>query len=196
MCLCDCGRFRVKEQYALTSGANRSCGCEVFNDLTNQTFGRWTARWPAGRTGQGATYWLCSCECGKLGTVKSGKLISGRSKSCGCLMRELASARIKLYIPQLRHGHARKGHITRTHSIWMGMNSRCNNPNREKYKDYGARGIKVCERWHKFENFLADMGEAPRGLSIDRFPDPDGNYEPGNCRWATPKQQAANRSKM
>jgi len=92
------------------------------------------------------------------------------------------------------HGHCCNYKITRTYSIWASMLQRCSNMNCHKWSRYGGRGIKVCDRWHKFVNFLADMGEKPEGLSIDRI-DNDGNYEPGNCRWATPKQQMNNSSK-
>lgn len=84
---------------------------------------------------------------------------------------------------------------TQTHSIWSGMIQRCTNPNTSSWHRYGGRGIEVCPRWREYANFLADMGERPPGMTIDRFPNNDGNYEPGNCRWATCKQQQQNRGK-
>ncbi len=91
------------------------------------------------------------------------------------------------------HGHAVHGHHSRTYNTWLMMRRRCDSPKATSYQNYGGRGIKVCERWQSFVNFLADMGERPEGKSIDRWPNKDGNYEPGNCRWATPHEQLMNR---
>lgn len=93
-----------------------------------------------------------------------------------------------------QHGHSKEKITSLTYNSWAGMLARCQNPRHKQFAEYGGRGITVCARWQKFENFLADMGERPCGLSIDRR-DNSGNYEPGNCRWATPKQQSNNRRK-
>src|SRR5258708_3593459 len=94
----------------------------------------------------------------------------------------------------LRHGHVLGGRATPTYRTWCSMRARCLNPNFHKYKSFGARGITICERWSKFENFLADMGERPEGKTLDRYPDKQGNYAPGNCRWATRSEQQRNRN--
>jgi hypothetical protein len=93
------------------------------------------------------------------------------------------------------HGASRGGHLTPTYITWMSMLQRCEYPRHKSYTDYGGRGIRVCDRWHVFENFLADMGEHPDGTTIDRK-NPDGNYELENCRWATPLEQRHNRRRV
>lgn len=99
-------------------------------------------------------------------------------------------------LARVSHGHTSReingNKNSRTYSSWMAMRTRCTNPNRDNSDRYFDRGIAICERWENFENFLADMGERPEGTSLDRYPDPAGDYEPGNCRWATPREQARN----
>ena len=98
----------------------------------------------------------------------------------------------------VKHGHYVNGRASRTLQSFVSMKERCSNPNKTQWKDYGGRGIKVCELWsgeNGFANFLAEMGERPAGKTLDRYPNGDGNYEPGNCRWATHDEQQTNRRK-
>lgn len=147
-------------------------------NLTGQKFGLLTVIGFAGSIAH-KSHWLCRCDCGNNKTVKGIYLTDGATKSCGC--NRFAGHR-------RTHG---KSH-TRAFNIWLGMKQRCENPKNPAYRLYGGRGIAICARWQKFENFFADMGPAPNGLSIDRK-DNDKGYDRSNCRWATPLQQSRNR---
>jgi hypothetical protein len=149
-------------------------------DIAGERFGSLVAVEPTYVGGR--RVWKCVCDCGDISFVDVGKLRIGNTKSCGCRKRSVLGESTTV------HG----GHGTRTYRIWKAMRVRCRNPNFKQYKDYGGRGITVCERWDSYENFLADMGEVPEGLTIDRI-DNDGNYEPGNCRWITRKEQNMNK---
>ena len=148
------------------------------SELTGRRFARWVVISRDTRP----RYWMCRCDCGTVRSVFVGHLKRGNTSSCGCLHKELSKARATKH----------DAHGSPEYRAWSLAKTRCTNPNREKYRRYGARGIRMCERWaNDFSVFLADMGHKPAGTSLERINN-DGPYAPDNCRWATPAEQSRN----
>lgn len=155
-------------------------------NLVGRRFGRLVVLAQNGKTKAGARKWDCECDCGTAVSISGPSLMSGNTTSCGCYVREMKRDQMA----------ARKSHgmsHTPEHNAWLEMRRRCEDPSRQSYKYYGAQGITVCERWQKFDNFLADMGDRPSAShSVGRLDNAKG-YEPQNCRWETPSEQGLNR---
>lgn len=151
-------------------------------DMTGMRFGRYTVIKRAGSKTTGESTWLCQCDCGNIHIVRGSRLRNGSSTSCGCYANEIASTH--------------KMSKTRLHKIWSGMKQRCYNQKNKKYKNYGNRGIIVCDEWlnsfEMFRDWALSHGYADN-LTIDRIKT-NGNYEPSNCRWADMKTQENNRT--
>lgn len=167
-----------------------------FVDLTGKTFGSLVVQKRDGYTQNGKKIkWLCLCDpalggCGQTSTPTSSDLNSGHSQSCGCVSNEIF---------RLKHGAKQNNVTSKTYSAWISMKQRCQNPKNRDYSLYGGRGISICNRWLEpdgqgFLNFLADLGEVPKGLTLDRI-NSNGHYEPGNCRWINQAEQCRNTSR-
>jgi hypothetical protein len=190
LCRCDCGDAKVVRGPNLKNGRSLSCGCgpkkprqkrpEILpGDRPGLRFGRLVVRGHAG-----GEKWLCDCDCGEVRAFRWGNLRAGIARSCGCLRKEVMSARF------FKHGRIHDG----IYHSWQAMKDRCLNRNNQDYHRYGGRGIRICDRWlESFDNFLADMEAGwASGLTIERV-DNDGDYEPGNCVWIPNEDQAKNR---
>lgn len=190
-CKCDCGNTVVVAGQSLTRGLTKSCGCfhkeqtskKNKIDLTGKVFGRLAVIKESDNRKGGGLCWECLCSCGETALVRSYSLQTGDTTSCGCFHREQTSKASKT------HGKT----FERVYKSWTGMRSRCNDPNHNRFRNYGGRGIKVCDSWlNSFEQFYLDMGDQPSGKhSLDRI-NTDGDYCKENCRWATSIQQQNN----
>lgn len=177
-CACDCGEHISVSAANLRSGKIRSCGCLRANDLTGKTFNQLTFLNRTDNAGKN-TMWAVQCKCGTIKSMQPAAVTSGKVISCGCYIKKQKTI----------HGHSKHP----LYSTWKHMISRCHNPLDRAFKNYGARGISVCDAWrNSFLAFVNDMGDKPSDYEIDRK-DNNGNYCKENCHWVSPEINSNNR---
>jgi len=196
---CNCNKEVRTSVGNFIRGTKKSCGCKRIEAVRlkiekDQRFGRLIIlnEEPVHikPSGQHSRRFKLKCDCGNEIVTSLNSLRSGNTKSCGCYMKEINSKIHKIHGESHSNG---KRNYTPTYQSWRCMRDRCLYSGNIRYQHYGGRGIKICDRWNDFRNFLEDMGDRPEGLTLDRFPNKDGDYTPDNCRWATDSEQMKNR---
>lgn len=187
-CQCSCGKVQNVHWVSMKLGRTKRCwDCgrvktSKSENMIGKKFGDWLVLSVAGKKFKSYTY-ICRCICGREFEVYGPHLTRKKDKSTKC---RFCSNQLKAAL-NIEHGYSN----TSTYKIWCAMLSRCNNPKATHYHRYGGRGIKVCDRWREFRNFLKDMGERPEKMDLDRINN-DGNYEPSNCRWISHRENCLN----
>lgn len=185
ICRCTCGVIRSVIESNLKRGLSKGCGCtspRSFVDLHGRKFGRLLVK--SISSSRGGLIWRCICDCGNEKDIPSRSLLHDSASSCGCLRNDR--------IRESNSTHSMSN--SKEYKVWCAMKTRCTNPNRDNYKYYGGRGIKVCKEWlESFETFYKDMGPCPSPEHTIERDDVDADYSPGNCKWVHLKEQAFNK---